>query len=94
MSKDLVRMIDNSPFERVATYNDVLFRIHSDGKSQSSCMVFLRNTLVHEASIKLKTITKCLIEAELVALSHYIFVMDLGVMMDEDLVTNVHIVCQ
>jgi len=62
----------------------------------------LGNTMVHEACKKQKIITRNLTEAKLVALSNYMnegeliedFVMELGCMMDEDLVTNKHLIYQ
>jgi hypothetical protein len=76
--------------------------MHEDGKSQSGCMTFLGNTQVHEGCRKQKLITKNSTEAELVALSDYVlegeliedFLMDLGHLIDDDLVTNVHHVYQ
>ena len=101
-SKNWSRLIDDSKFERVETYIDASFAMHEDGKSQSGCMTFLGNTLVHEGCRKQKLITKNSTEAELVALSDYVlkgeliedFLMDLGHLMDDDLVTNVHHVYQ
>jgi hypothetical protein len=89
-------------FERVETYIDASFTMHEDGKSQSGCMTFLGNTLVHEGCRKQKLITKNSTEVELVALAHYVlegelikdFLMDLGHLMSDDLVTNVHHVYQ
>jgi hypothetical protein len=62
----------------------------------------LGNTLVHEACQKQKIVTKNSTKAELVALSDYYlegelvedFLFELGSMMKEDLVTNVHLVLQ
>jgi hypothetical protein len=102
LTKQWTRIFDSSPFERVQTYIDVSFAMHSDGKSQSACVVMLGNTLVHEACRKQKLITKSSTKVELVALSDYIsegeliehFLMDLGHLLDDDLVTNVHLVYQ
>jgi hypothetical protein len=102
MTHHWTRAFDNSPFDRVQTYIDASFATHCDGKSQSGCMVMLGNTLVHEACQKQKLVTKSSTEAELVVLSDYLmegelikeFLMDMGTMMDEDLVTNVHLVFQ
>jgi hypothetical protein len=102
LTKNRTQIIDDSPFEGVETYIDVAFLNHPDGKSQSGCMVFLGNKLVHEACRKQKLVTKSSTEAELVALSDYIIegemieelVMNLGALMKEDLVTNVHLVHQ
>jgi hypothetical protein len=99
MTKNRARVIDDSPFERVETFIDAAFANHADSKGQSGCMVFLGKTLVHEACKKQNIVTKSLTEAELVALSDYMMegelieelVMDLRSMMDEDLVTNVHL---
>jgi hypothetical protein len=101
-SKNWSRLIDDSKFERVETYIDASFAMHEDGKIQSGCMTFLGNTLVHKGCRKQKLITKNSTEAELVALSDYVlegeliedFLMDLGHLMDDDLVTNVHHVYQ
>jgi len=62
----------------------------------------LGNTLVHESCRKQRLITNNSTEAELVALSDSIiegeqvkeFIMDLEKLMDEDFVTNVHLVYQ
>jgi hypothetical protein len=96
------RAFNDSPFERVVLYIDASFAANQDGKSQSACLVMLGNTLGHEACQKQKIITKSSTEAELVALSNYLiegelieeFLMDMGPLMDEDLVTNVHQVYQ
>ena len=69
LTKNRTQIIDDSPFEGVETYIDVAFLNHPDGKSQSGCMVFLGNKLVHEACRKQKLVTKSSTEAELVALS-------------------------
>jgi len=76
--------------------------MHANGKSQSGCMTFLGNMLVHEGCRKQKLITKNSTEAELVALADYVlegeliedFLMDLGHLMGDELVTNVHHVYQ
>lgn len=65
-------------------------------------MVFLGKTLVHKTCRKQKLITKNSTEAELVALADHfeegelieMFLMDLGHLLDEDIITNVHLVCQ
>jgi hypothetical protein len=69
MTKHWTSAFDDSTFMKVETYVDASFAIHSDGKSQSACMVMLGNTLVHEACGKQKIVTKSLTETELVALS-------------------------
>jgi hypothetical protein len=102
MTKNKARVFDRSTFERVTTYIDASSATHEDGKSQSGCFVMLGNTLVHEACQKQKIVTKNSTEAELVALSDYYqegelvedFLFELGSMMKEDLVTNVHLVLQ
>lgn len=84
------------------TYIDASFATHQDGKSQSACLVLLGNTLVHKACQKQKIITKSSTEAELVALTDYLakgelvkeFLMDMGSLLEEDLITNVHQVYQ
>jgi hypothetical protein len=89
-------------FERVETYIDASFTMHEDGKSQSGCMTFPGNTLVHEGCRKQKLITRNSTEVELVALADYVlegeliedFLMDLGHLMSNDLVTHVHHVYQ
>jgi hypothetical protein len=98
MTKKWTRALDKSPFERVVSYIDASFASHQDGKSQSACLMFLGNTLVHEACQKQKIIMKSSMEAELLALSDYLvegelieeFLMDIGSLMDKDFVTNVH----
>jgi len=57
-SKNWSRLIDNSKFECIETYIEASFAMHEDGKSQSGCMTFLGNTLVHEGCRKQKLITK------------------------------------
>lgn len=65
-------------------------------------MVFLGNKLVHEACRKQKLVTKSSTKVELVALSDYTIkgeiieelVMNLRQLLEEDLVTNVHLVHQ
>jgi hypothetical protein len=102
LTKTWVRVFDGSPFERVQTYIDASFATHSEGKSQLACMVMLWNTLVHKACRKQKLITKSSTKAESVALSNYIaegeliehFVMDLGHVLNDDIITNVHLVYQ
>jgi hypothetical protein len=102
LMKTWVRVFEDSPFERVQTYINASFATHADGKSQSACVVMLGNTLVHEACRKQKLITKSLAKAELVALLDYItegeliehFIMDIGRLLDDDIVTNVHLVYQ
>ncbi len=84
------------------SYIDASFPTHPDGKSQSGCMVFLGKTLVHKTCRKQKLITKNSTESELVALADHfeegelieMFLMDLGHLLDEDIITNVHLVCQ
>lgn len=96
------RAFDRSPFEHVETYIDALFATHEDGKSQSGCMVLLGNTLVHKACQKQNLVTKSSTEAELVMLADFIlegemieeFVMEMGTLMDDGLLTNVHLVYQ
>jgi hypothetical protein len=102
MTKNKTRTFDRSNFDRVTTYIDASFGMHQDGKSQSGCLVMLGNTLVHEACRKQKIVTKNSTEAELVALSDYHlegelieeFLLELSNMMDEELITNVHLVYQ
>ncbi len=102
LTKNWSRVIHNSEFERVEMYIDASFAMHTDGKSQSGCMIFLGNTLVHEGCRKQKLITKNSTKAEIVALADYIlegeliedFLFNLGHMMNDDLVTNVHQVYQ
>jgi hypothetical protein len=102
LMKTWVRVFDDSPFDRVQTYIVASFAMHADGKSQSACVEMLGNTLVHEACRKQKLITKSSTEAKLVALLDYIaegelidhFIMDLGHLLDDDIVTNVHLVYQ
>jgi hypothetical protein len=101
-TENRTRIIDDSPFERVETYIDAALVNHKDGNSQSGCMVFLGNTLVHEACRKQKLVTKSSTKVELVALSDYTIkgeiieelVMNLRQLLEEDLVTNVHLVHQ
>jgi hypothetical protein len=102
LTKTWTRIFDNSPFDTVTTYIDASFAMHADGKSQSGCMVFLGNTLVHEGCRKQRLVTLNSTEAELVALSDYIeegelvegLLADLGILMMEDFVTETHVVYQ
>jgi hypothetical protein len=102
LTKHWTRRLDSSPLERVESYIDASFATHPDGKSQSGCMVFLGQTLVHETCRKQKLITKNSTEAELVALADHFeegelietFLMDLGHLLGEDIVSNVHLVYQ
>jgi len=102
MTKRWTRVFDNSPFERVETYIDASFATHPDGKGQSGCLIMLGNTLVHEVCKKQTLIMQSSTEAELVALSDLIleggmveeFIMDIRTMMDDDFVTNGHLVYQ
>jgi hypothetical protein len=102
LTKFWTKVFDKSPFERVRTYINASFAIHSDGKSQSGCVVLLGNTLVHETCRKQKIITRNSTEAELVALSDHIqegeliegFVLDIGVLCDIEVLDNVHLVYQ
>jgi len=97
-----MRAFNKRPFERVTTYIDASFAMHTDGKGQSACLVMLGNMLVHESCRKQQLVTKSSTEAELVALSDNIlegemvkeFIIDLQVMMGYDFVTNVHLVYQ
>jgi len=100
LTKKWNRIIDDSEFTKVITYIDASFALHADGKSQSGCMVFLGNTLVHEGCRKQWLITRNSTEVELVALSDYMeegelieaFVSELGDLMMEELVPGVHLV--
>jgi hypothetical protein len=102
LTKCWIRVFDNSPFDRVRMYIDASFAIHADGKSQSSCVVLLGNTLVHETCRKQKIITRNSTEAELVALSDHIqegelieeFLFDMGALCDIPVMDNVHLVYQ
>jgi hypothetical protein len=102
LTKNWTRVFDGSTFTKVMTYIDESFAVHADGKSQSECMVFLGNTLVHEGCRKQKLITRNSTEAELVALADYMeegelveaFLADLGDLMMLDLVTDTHVVYQ
>jgi hypothetical protein len=102
-TKEWTRSFDKSEFERVVTYIDASFAVHSDGKGQSACAVMLGNTLVHEVCHKQKIVTKNSTKAELVALADLLiegelvedFVMELGHLMgNTDFVTDVHLVYQ
>lgn len=102
MTKSWTRAFDKSPFERVTKYIDASFATHADGKGQSACFVMLGNTLVHESYKKQQLVTKNSTETELVMLANNIvegemveeFIINLQVMMDDDFVTNVHLVYQ
>jgi hypothetical protein len=102
LTKAWSRVFDNSRFNKVKTYIDASFAIHVDGKSQSGCMVFLRSTLVHEGCPKQRLITRNSTEAELAALSDYMeegelveaLVADLGDLMEEEIVSETHLVYQ
>jgi hypothetical protein len=80
LTKNWTRVFDESPIGQVMSFIDASFAGHEDGKGQSGCMVFLGNTLVHEACRKQKLITKSSTEAELAALSDYI---DEGLLIEE-----------
>jgi len=96
------RIFDRSPFNQAISFIDASFATHADGKSQSGCMVFLGNTLVHEACRKQKIVTKDSTEAELVALSDYLeegamveeFLIDIGSLMDVELIDTPFVLYQ
>jgi hypothetical protein len=82
---------------------DILLPIqHEDGKGQSGCMVFLGNTLVHEACRKQKIVMRDSTEAEIVGLSDYLeegelveeLLMDLGKLVDEDIIDTPQVIFQ
>ena len=84
------------------TYIDASFATYDYGKGQSACIVMLGNTLVHKSCKKQKIITRNSTEAELVALSDYLlqgelvedFLMEIGCMINQDVVTDVHLIYQ
>ena len=96
LTKSWTRVLDKSPFDQAMSFIDASFATHDDGKGQSGCMIFLGNTLVHEACRKQKIVSKDSTEAELVALSDYLeegaiieeLLMDLGTLLGEDLVNT------
>ncbi len=102
MSKGWNNAIDRSSFDRVEPYIDASVGCHMDGKNQSACLIMLGNMIVHEACQNQKLVTKSSAEAELVKLSNYILegekveelLMDIGKLMDEDLVADVRKVYQ
>jgi hypothetical protein len=102
LTKTWTRVFDLTPFNQVMSFIDASFATHDDGKRQSGCMVFIGNTLVHEAYRKQKIVTKDSTEAELVALSDYLeegamveeFLMDVGHLLDEDLVDTPFVLYQ
>ncbi len=102
LTKAWRRVFNDSQFDKVETYIDASFALHADGKSQSGCMVFLGNTLVHDGCRKQRIVTRNSTEAELVALSDYIeegelieaFLADIGDLMLEELITATHLVYQ
>jgi hypothetical protein len=96
------RVFDKSSFHQAMSFVDASFATHEDGKGQSGCMVFLGNTLVHEACRKQKIVTKDSTEAELVALSDYLeegamveeFLIDLGTLMGTDFIDTPFVLYQ
>jgi hypothetical protein len=102
LTRSWTRVFDNSSYDRVAVFIDASFATHDDGKGQSGCMVFLGNTLVHEACRKQRIVTKDSTESELVALSDYLeegllvdeFLKELGEQLEERLVRAKPIIYQ
>jgi hypothetical protein len=101
-TKSWTRSFDRSTFKRVETYIDASFATHQDGKGHSACVVMLGDTLVHEVCKKQKIVTKNSTEAELVALSDLLlegelierFIIELGRLMEEDFVKDIHLIHQ
>jgi hypothetical protein len=102
LTKTWTKVFDHSPIKRVETYIDASFAIHPDGKSQSGCVVFAGNMLVHEICRKQKIITRNSTEAELVALSDYIqegqlieeFLLDMSALCDIDIMGQTQVIYQ
>jgi hypothetical protein len=102
LTKVWKRVFDASPFNQVMSFVDASFATHADGKGQSGCMVFLGNTLVHEACRKQKIVTRDSTEAELVALSDYLeegalveeLLMGVGRLMGVDLIDTPFVLLQ
>jgi len=102
LTKAWTRVFDKTTFHQVMSFVDASFATQKDGKGQSGCMVFLGNTLVHEACKKQKIVTRNSTEAELVALSDYLeegamveeFLMDIGGYLDEDLIDTPFVLYQ
>jgi hypothetical protein len=102
LTKCWTKVFDRSKIHRVTTYIDASFATHPDGKSQSGCVVFLGNTLVHETCRKQKIITRNSTEAELVALSDHVeegqlvqeFLLDISGMCDVEVTEKIPIVYQ
>jgi len=102
LTKAWTRAFNRSPFDHGETYIDVSFATHDDGKGQSAYVVMIGNTLVHESCKKQKIITRNSTEAELVVLSDYLlegeliedFLMEIGHMIDEDVITDMHLIYQ
>jgi hypothetical protein len=102
LTKVWTRVFDKTPFNQAMSFIDASFVAHEDGKGQSGCMLFLGNTLVHEACRKQKLVTRDSTEAELVALSDYLkegamveeLLMDISTMMGEDLIDTPFMIYQ
>ena len=101
-TKSWTRSFVRSTYKRVETYIDASFATHQDGKGHSACVVMLGDTLVHEVCKKQKIVTKNSTEAELVALSDLLlegelieqFIIELGRLMEEDFVKDIHLIHQ
>jgi hypothetical protein len=102
LTKGWSRVFDSSSFNQVMSFIHASFATHEDGKGQSGCILFWGNTLVYEACRKQRIVTKNSTEAELIALSDYIdegtlledFIMELGMLFDEDIVDTPQVVFQ
>jgi len=102
LTKVWTRVFDKTPFNQAMSFIDASFAAHEDGKGQSGCMVFLGNTLVHEACRKQKLVPRDSTEAELVALSDYLeegamveeLLINIGTMMGEDLIDTPFMIYQ
>jgi hypothetical protein len=102
LTKCWTRVFDRSKIDRVTIFIDASFATHTDGKSQSGCVVFLGKTLVHETCRKQKIITRNSTEAELVALSDHLqegelvqeLLLDLGALCDIEVIGRVPLLYQ
>lgn len=66
---DKVRIIDNTPFDRLHIFVDSAFSAHPDGKGQTGCCVFLGNTATDIITRKQRCSTRDSTESELVGLA-------------------------
>jgi hypothetical protein len=102
LTKCWTRVFERSKIDRVTIFIDASFATHTDGKSQSGCVVFLGKTLVHETCRKQRIITRNSTEAELVALLDHLqegelvqeLLLDLGALCDVEMIERVPLLYQ